>query len=569
MTVTISSLPRRFASLVLDPSGGEASPEDGHRPASPPPRFPVLANDRWTRRHTRFAYVGFAIAAIVGMFEANHADTMTGIRAFIAAAVAWAVIGFALTLPAVTAPGLVLGGFFVTAGILSWTFTNHPSVVWALLIVEGAVFAVWTVPWVRDLAKLPRMGAAWLGLAYWIFGILGATLSGHLKVGAERVVYGGLFILGALAVLAAVRRSRRDPTPGIVAAFVVAIGLLLLAGADNAFNGVHVVPKTPWGNAMQYRFWGGSFFLYHPNSLGLIAVIVAVRIAADRIFAPWQRYASLGLFALILLMVNSRTGMLYAGAAAVVHLVLVLRRARRRRKGQSVVDDGLPEYGAGWRTVVAVVVPFILVACVFSASGGTRFLFKGRYQTTTTQTLPDGSVVTVPVDPTQDVDVTSGRLDTWKQAFKDFQHDTLAEELFGNGANARGTVERIDTGKVGQRPKLTTDNAAVGALRRGGVAGELAFIFGCLLLAWHALFGRRRLRARGQPYLGPTPTGWFTMAAIGALPTFVTADWLLGGTGGTLWIFLLGAEAWMLYGVRRRDTQPTVPQEAARIGSEV
>ena len=54
------------------------------------------------------------------------------------------------------------------------------------------VFAVWSRPWLRNLRALPRLGGAWLGLSYWVFGVLGALLvlrPGHLTVAALRLAY--------------------------------------------------------------------------------------------------------------------------------------------------------------------------------------------------------------------------------------------------------------------------------------------------------------------------------------------------------------------------------------------
>ena len=55
-------------------------------------------------------------------------------------------------------------------------------------------------------------------------------------------------------------------------------------------------------------------------------------------------------------------------------------------------------------------------------------------------------------------------------------------------------------------------------------------------------------RAPGGPAARRTPHAWFTILAVGSLPTIATADWLLGGTGGTLWILLVAGEAWLLRG---------------------
>ena len=83
-----------------------------------------------------------------------------------------------------------------------------------------------------------------------------------------------------------------------------------------------------------------------------------------------------------------------------------------------------------------------------------------------------------------------------------------------------------------QRLKLNTDNAAVGAFRRGGVLGAAAFAFGLVLLLRHAL--RRPGRS------------WFALASVAVLPTIATEDWLLGGTNGVLWMLLLAGEAFVV-----------------------
>ena len=49
------------------------------------------------------------------------------------------------------------GGLFVGAGILSWTFTDKPVVVWSVLLVEGLLFVVWSRPWLGNLRTGVRM----------------------------------------------------------------------------------------------------------------------------------------------------------------------------------------------------------------------------------------------------------------------------------------------------------------------------------------------------------------------------------------------------------------------------
>jgi hypothetical protein len=51
-----------------------------------------------------------------------------------------------------------------------------------------------------------------------------------------------------------------------------------------------------------------------------------------------------------------------------------------------------------------------------------------------------------------------------------------------------------------------------------------------------------------------------TVAAVGSIPTIAVADWLLGGTGGTLWILLVAGEAWLV--LRTADPADPVSQPA-------
>lgn len=486
---------------------------------------PPLDPRTWTPRHRYFTLIGLAVAIVAGLYESVHVGPLTGgvdgIRTFLTVAFAVGLAGLALSLRGLTVPGLILGGVFIVAGMLSWAYTDTPIVVWLMLGLEGVLFAVWSFPWLRDLVRLPPLGAAWLGLAYWFLGILGALLVWHPKVAAQRIAYTGVFTLAALAVVVATRKSRKDMTVGVVAAFLLAFAVLFVFGSGNALFDRHIVPPNGWGRHMESRFWGGPGLLYHPNSIAVVAVLIAIRIGADRLFERWQRYAALAVVAICLLLVNSRTGVGYLGLAALVYAVLVWRRWRSARRGAAVPEDGLDAYPTARAAWTAALVPLVLVGVIAIGSGGAAFLTANRYS------------------PTGD-DMTSGRSATWSQVFKEFKADPIAEKVFGNARNARATVSRPGSGDT----KLTTDNAAVGALRRGGILGEIAFLFGLGLLLWHGIVGIRR--RDGQRV---TPPAWFTVATVGSLFSIPFADWLLGTTGGTLWIFLLAGEAALYYGV--------------------
>ena len=468
---------------------------------------PVLDPRRWTDRHRLFAGAALLVALVAGLVQALQHDptasAVDGLRAFLAAGFGAGLVLFALSLRGLTLPGFLIGALFVTAGMLSWAYTDTPIVVWVLLLAEGALFLVWTFPWLRNLAGLPRLGTAWLGLAYWLLGTIGAALVWHPGVAVQRLTYAGLFTLAAMAIVVATRKSGRDLSVGITAAFLCALAVLFILGSGNALDTVHAVPHNKWGEHMEYRFWGAPGLLYHPNSIALILVLVAVRIGADDTFERWQRYAALAVVTVALPLVNSRTGVIYLGVVAVLHALLVWRRRR------------YPRRSARW---LAALLPLVLVGVIVVASGGWAFLTAKRYG--------------------EAADVTSGRTATWAQVWREFKADDVAQKLFGDAKFARAYVIRTDTAvDPTDRPKLTTDNAVVGALRRGGILGELAFLFGLGLLLLHAVRGV----GRGNP-----PPTWFTLAAVGSVATIPTADWLLGGTGGTLWVYLLAGEAFLL-----------------------
>ncbi|GAA5185824.1 hypothetical protein GCM10023322_30750 [Rugosimonospora acidiphila] len=496
---------------------------------------PVLDPLRWGRWHRQLLWAGLLVATAAGVVAAIHhrSDQSGGsetVRAFLAAALGIGLIGLALSLPGATVPGFVVGLFYVGAGIVSWTYNGATT--WALLGVEGILFAIWTFPWLRDLARLPRLGTAWLGLAYWLLGVIGAGLVLRPGLAMERVAYAGLFTLGALAVVRATRKSGRDLSIGIVAAFLVALAALFLVGSGNALDDAHTVPANAWGRHMQNRFWGGPGLLYHPNSIAVVAVVVAIRIGADRAFRRWQRYAALGMVAVILLLVNSRTGLVYLAAAAVVHAVLIWYG----RRGPAAREHARGSFSTARAAWGAAVLPILLAVLIGVGSGGAGFLGAQRYDN-------------------GDDDVTSGRRATWVQVWKDFTKDNVAQQIFGDTSNARATVRRPSSGGAPPVQGLTTDNAAVGAFRRGGVLGEIAFLLGLALMLWHAIRG---VRLPGQGRY--PPPAWFTIAAVGSVPTIVSADWLLGGTGGTLWIYLLAGEAYLLYSAGRywrRDRRQT------------
>ncbi len=471
----------------------------------------------------RYGGIGFALGAAVALGAAGLDLASTGsagaaVKTLIAAAIAAAAVGLAASLPGITLRGAVFGVVFVAAGIFTWTFTSNPGVIWAVLAAGAVLFAVWSWPWLRRLRGLPELGTAWLGLAYWLLGIVGAVLVGHLGVAAQRIGYAGVFTLAVLAIMASTTKDRRrDLSIGIAAAMLLGVAALLLAGSGNLLGGVHAAPASASAQAMRDRFWGGLGLFYHPNSMAGLAIGAAVRIGPDRAFALWQRLSATLLAGFVLFLSDSRIGLVFFAAAALLHAVLVLWRGA----------PGLPEYRRRW---LAALVPFAVLALVLVLSGTQGFFFSSRFSAP-----PGGSA-----------DLTSGRIATWKQVYSDWQHDGLAEKIFGDAKTSRAVVVRTNDGAPPGTPhaKLNTDNAAVGAFRRGGVLGAVAFLIGLVLLLLH--LGPRR-----------APPAWFLVAAIAMVPTIATEDWMLGGTNGALWLLLVAGEVAVLRVPARTSTEAT------------
>jgi glycosyltransferase involved in cell wall biosynthesis len=238
---------------------------------------------------------------------------------------------------------------------------------------------------------------------------------------------------------------------------------------------------------------------------------------------------------------NSRTGFLILGVAAVAHAVLLWWRARRARSAElprGTTD--LPDYGGGRSLRVAAAVPFLVLLAVVGATYLPKLVVSHHGGSGSATSVQDPYLTQ---ERYAEGGVTSGRLDTWRVVWSEWRRAPLAEQIFGDATTTRAVVRRASSGNDIQ---LTTDNAAVGAFRHAGVAGLLAFLLGLGLLLRHAL--RRDVPA------------WFLVAVLASLPPVATSDALLGGTGGTIWVLLLAAEARLLSTVdARRDGRPAAP----------
>ena len=331
---------------------------------------------------------------------------------------------------------------------------------------------------------------------FWLRGFAGAGSLGSAWLGVSYWLLGALGALlllkadialqrllyagyfGLVVLVVLAFRSARFSL-GIAVAFVFGLAALLLAGSGNVFTTPHVVPDTPWGTGFEYRFWGARWLLDHPNAMALLGLLAAIRIGADRTLGTPQRAGVLALAALILCTSDSRTGFLLLVVATLAYALVARAEA---------------------------LVPLLALGLVLVVNGP-AFLVKERY----------GS----------DAGVSSGRVETWRQVASDWRGGSLTEKLLGNTRDARATVYRASSGTD---IKLTVDNAPIAALRKAGVLGVLAFLAGLVLL----LKNLWRYREKAPP--------WLLVLVPAALASTLTNEWLLGGTGGTLWLLLLAGE---------------------------
>jgi hypothetical protein len=466
--------------------------------------------------------VGLAVLPAIGFgvgWAAHTGNPANGIRSAAAILLAGFVVGLAVSLPGLTWEGLFLGVGILLAAMMTWTHLDQPRYVWAFEGVIGLVALVASYPWWRSWRELPRLGSFWLVLPAWVFGLVSAVVAGSLKVTAQR----GVYLVYAAAVLLLLFRSARhrgkDISMGFAAGILIAHAALIVAGRDYffLFNGApHYTSQSAWGFAQGDRFWGGPWLVYHPNFIGMTAIIAAVRIGADQSLKLWQRYSSLAVAALVLVAVKSRTSLLVAVVAAVVYLAVY------------AWQHGLPRWRvwawlgrADWRRVVVRgLVPLAACLLVLAASGGTGLLTKSRYGAQQSDGYADS--------------VLSGRAHTWGVVVDDFRDAPIVEKIFGTADNSRGYMLAIKdktNPHYAEQPKLTADNGPLGALHRGGLLSLAAFVVGAVLVLWRSL-------RRGLPL-------WVPVVTVAMLATAATEDEITGTTPA--WIIVALAELFVLY----------------------
>ncbi|ADD46004.1 O-antigen ligase family protein [Stackebrandtia nassauensis] len=443
-----------------------------------------------------------------------------------ASAMAW----LALSLRGSSPRSLFLGVSIPLLGMIAWTYGATPIVVWAVQGGIGLVALAWTYPWLRDAGKLPRVGAFWLAVPAWFIGALAPLLLGGFTVAAQRVVYGGFAVAIILLVLAAADATRNralrsdadgsDVSVGLAAGFLLCLALLMLTGATQVLAAEHWTVGGQWGHEMQNRFWGGPWLGYHPNFIGLTAVMVAMRIGPDPRFTRTQRLAACGVAAFLLLLVESRTSFIVAFVAAGVFALGHLAR-------------GGVSWWRPWRWVASAaarrvtgmaLAPLLATAIVFAFAGGTDMLLKNRYDDQQSGSV-DG--------------LLSGRAEIWGDMLADYADGSIAELAFGNPDNARGvhlTITDPEHPDYETQAKHTADNAAIGVLFRSGVVGLAAFTLGLVLLIRHVF-------RRGSP-------PWVPIAVAALLVGGLTEDEI--ASTAPAWLLVCAAE---LAAVRARPNR--------------
>lgn len=493
----------------------------------PGPRRPSTLSVPWVRRLVLI--VGPVLAVLGGVFSAVHGSG-TGFGVFVSTTLALlfavGMVALALSLPDLTAAGIVFSVTSLAAAAMAWTHTTQPAYTWAVVAIQGVLFAAWTFPWFRDLPVLPRLGSAWLGIPVWLFGAASALLLIKVTVAGQRIVYGAIAVLTVLLFIRAARRTGKDITIGVVAGLLIGLAVIVVSGSANLFSLTHYAPPGPWGAKFNGRFWGGEFAVIHPNGMAVAALLIALRVAPDPRFARWQRLASVAVPVILVFASNSRTGVLAAGVASAVWALVLLWRHRASFIGRRAA--GAP---AATMVLAAAVLPLVLTAGVTIAAGGQGFLLSQRYGRTQT-TISDQSTANDQIGTGTDVRaITSGRTENWTAMLDAFRSDTAVEKALGDTSNSRGYLLKYSA-SVKNQPKLTPDDAPIAELRRAGVLGVLTFLLGFGILFW-GLFRRRR------------PL-WWGLLVVAALATIATSDQTLGGTGSTLWGLLAAGEVAVL-----------------------
>ncbi|MGH8879308.1 MAG: O-antigen ligase family protein [Stackebrandtia sp.] len=431
------------------------------------------------------------------------------------------MVWLAVSLRGQTPRSLFLGVVIPLLGMIAWTYQATPMVVWVVQAIIGLVTLVWTFPWWRGAARPLRLGAFWLAVPVWLIGALSPLLLGGFTVAGQRIVYGGFAVLVVLLALAAATDGPKrgpglpgvgtDISIGIVAGFLLCLALLMLTGATQLFAAEHWTVDGEWGHRMADRFWGGSLLGYHPNFIGLTAVMVAMRVGPDPGFSRVQRLGACAVAGFVLILVESRTSFVVAfvgaGVFALVHLA---------RSGQSWWRPWRWLSGPPARRVAGVALaPLLATTLVFAVAGGTDLLFKNRYA----QGEESGSVN----------GALSGRADIWGEMLADYADGSPVELALGNPDNARGvqlSVTDPDDPDYDTQAKHTADNALIGVLYRSGAVGLACFVLGLVIVV-------RRVFRTGSP-------PWAPVAVAALLVGSLTEDEI--ASTAPAWLLVCGAE---------------------------
>lgn len=480
------------------------------------------------------AAVTLVAAAAIGVWQGVTVDVQTGIGSGLAVVLAGAITAVALTIPGSTPLGLLIGGGMTFSGMLAWTYPAWAT--WAISGIIGVIALVVTFPWWHGWRDNLRLGTFWFGAPMFGFGAISALLLVHWKIAALRIVYTGFALLVTLVVVQAAKRRGRDLTIGLAVGLLLCQALLLVFGAKYVFDtGWHWTAPNGWGAGMSSRFWGGRFLFYHPNAIGFTAVLAGARIGADPRFKLWQRTSVFVFVLFMLYIVQSRTSFLMAGVAALAYgLLYVWRRGLPRWRFWRWLGN------REWRRITALaVLPLVCVVLVLGAAGGSSFVFKQRYPSSTGQTQQQ---------PPETVgqtfkNATSGRVGTWEMMGSEWWHDPVVAKLLGNNDEVRGYILRYKDPKDPRykgQSKLGADDGPIAAARRAGILGLLALIAGVAVLIW-------RVARRDVP-------AWVAVTVFAGLATLPMEDELTFTT--PTWAMLLAVEAMVVWKVWKTKDGP-------------
>lgn len=401
------------------------------------------------------------------------------------------LVGFLLNLLALgtairraSGTGLLIGIPFLGIHVLGWTLSESGVILGALnVLYGGALIAL-------ALLRKPRVDEApwrdftwWTGVAVAVPWVLNALAAVDPTIAVSRFVLAA-GVAGAFAI------SRRADSRGLVWGLIAGTHLVLapvlacgLVTDLGAFRPVAVLADVAG------RFGGGGCAYVHPNLIGLAAwtlVIAWLGLGRDHFIG---RLCGIATCTLLILITDSRT----AAGAALLAVAAYVGAKSLRRGTRGIRMAGL-----------AIIAIFTLLGSVTIAQ---QFFLRER-----------GT----------GIGVLTGRDYFWAQTISDFKASSSVEKLIGTTKGGTG-ADLVLTEEAGVEAgtKISTHNAFLAVLRRGGLVGIVIAITGFLMMlvtTWRMLVSGR--------------APWAAALLVGAIATSPVEAWLFGGA---IWIWTLVA----------------------------